>query len=158
MRVALIAVLVLMSCDAGESASSVVSTETSGMACEVARTLEVGVWGNGGSCDGEPAFVLSVDLSHTCFGWERSLSDGTTRWNSATNFRCYQERVCYTQHPASGTCDAPIGTTDKQWMAGTCVDGAMILSGSEGCPEGPAEGCPLSEKQLGSSELSCDTP
>lgn len=138
------------------SQSAVVSMQTSGPACEVAREIQVGVWGNGGACDGEPAFILTVDLSYTCFGWERSLPDGTTRWNSATNFRCYKDRVCYTQHPASGTCEAPIGTTDKEWRAGTCSAGTRVISGTEECPEAPVGGCPLSAKQQGSSDLTCN--
>lgn len=138
------------------SQSSVVSTQTSGSACEVARKIVVGVWGNGGACNGDPAFTLTVDLSYTCFGWERSLPNGTTRWNSATNFRCYKDRVCYSQHPGSGTCKAPIGTTDKEWRVGTCSAGTMIMSGAENCPEAPAGGCPLSAKQKGSQSLTCD--
>jgi hypothetical protein len=150
--------LLLSGCSAsdGDSQSTVVSTQTSGPACEGARTIEVGVWGNGGACDGDPAFILTVDLSHTCFGWERSLSDGSTRWNSATNFRCYKDRVCYTQHPATGVCEAPIGSTDKEWRVGICSAGTMIISGAEDCPEAPAEGCFLSAKQEGSQDLTCD--
>jgi len=140
------------------SQSAVVSTQISGPACDVSREVEVGVWGNGGACTGDPAFILTVDLSYTCFGWERSLPDGTTRWNSATNFRCYKDRVCYTQHPATGTCEAPIGTTDKEWRADTCSAGTMILSGTADCPEAPAEGCPSSAKQQGSQDLTCDAP
>ena len=137
--------------------SSVVSTKTSGEVCEVARTIEIGVWGTSGDCDGEPKLILTVDASRACFGWERTVGGGDTRWNSATNFRCYNDRLCYSQHPNSGSCEAPLGTTDKQWLS-SCSAGAMILSGIEDCPDAPPEGCPLSDQQEGTAGLSCDNP
>jgi hypothetical protein len=109
-------------------------------------------------CDGNPAFVLTVQTSSTCFGWERSVGDSDTRWNSPTNFRCYKDRVCYTQHPDAAACENPIGTTHKECRADTCSAGTMILSGAEDCPEAPVDGCPLSDQQEGSAKLTCDNP
>lgn len=151
---AVVIVLFFFACSSYQS--EVISTKTSGNACTNGRTIEVGVWGNGGDCEGDPAFTLTVETSSTCFGWERSVSDTETRWNSATNFRCYRDRVCFTQHPDAVACENPIGTTDKEWRADTCSAGTMILSGTEDCPDAPMEGCPLSDQQEGSTELTCD--
>jgi hypothetical protein len=140
-------------CDSEES--TVVSTQTSGEVCDDARLVEVGVWGTGGDCDGDPSFVLTVKFEKSCFGWERSLEDGSTRWNSATNLRCHRDRVCFTQHPDAETCGAPIGTTDKEWST-SCQAGTKILSGTENCPDAPSAGCPLSDTQEGSGSLECD--
>ena len=137
--------------------TTLVSTTVNGEVCETDRTFEVGVWGKGGGCDTDPAFVMVVEQSNACFGWERSVSDTETRWNSATNIVCYRDRVCYTQHPDSEDCTSEMGTTDKQWLVDDCDAGAQIVSGTEDCPEAPPEGCPLSDQQEGSMMGTCDT-
>ena len=152
-RTCLLIIAVVTGCSSYPS--EVVSSRNTGDVCSSSRLIEVGVWGNGGACEGDPAFVLSVETSTSCFGWERSVSDDETRWNSATNFRCFRDRVCYTQHPDAAACENPIGTTDKEWRAGSCSMGTMILNGTEDCPEAPPEGCPLSARQEGSTDLRC---
>jgi len=137
--------------------TELISTTVNGEVCDTDRTIEVGVWGNGGDCDTEPAFVMVVEQTNACFGWERSISATETRWNSATNIVCYRDRVCYTQHPDSEDCTSSMGTTDKQWLVDDCSMGASVISGTEDCPEAPPEGCPLSDQQEGSDLATCET-
>jgi hypothetical protein len=144
----------LGSCGQSDFQSGVVDTVSSGEICTESRTVEVGIWGNGGDCSGDPAFILEVPLTQACFGWERSLENGETRWNSATRFQCYQDRVCYSQHPDSDTCEAPLGTTDKEWRS-ECSAGTKLLSGTDDCPPAPGEGCSLSDKQVGTEGVMC---
>ncbi len=94
----------------------------------------------------------TYDTNMSCFGWEGNSAAGE---NSATNFQCYRDRLCYSQHPATLTCDGN-RFTDKEARTDACVldtenpnGGAIyakIVSGTESCPEAPAGfECPASE-------------
>lgn len=101
------------------------------------------------------------DTTQSCFSWEGNSAAGE---NSATRFQCFRDRVCYTQHPATLSCDNPT-PTNKEARTDECVldtqtpDGsraiyAKIIGGTEGCPEAPADfECPLSEPQQGTTGI-----
>jgi hypothetical protein len=93
------------------------------------------------------------DLAQTCFGWRREASP-SPRDNSATNFQCYRDRVCYTQHTRVLSCDTT--PTDKEFRTDACIkDDAgdiwlKLLSGTESCPPAPGGfSCPRSEPGQG---------
>jgi hypothetical protein len=98
------------------------------------------------------------DLSQTCFGWRRTTDTGT-RDNSATHFKCYRDRVCYTQHTKLLTCNTT--ATDKEFRTDACIKddaGAIwlkLLSGTESCPVAPTGfACPGSEPGAGTGGVS----
>lgn len=102
---------------------------------------------------GTEVMKLSYDLSQTCFGWRRNAGT-STRDNSATNFQCYRDRVCYTQSTKVLTCDN--SPTNKEFRTDACTkDDAgdiwlKLLSGTENCPAVPAGfTCPLSDPGAG---------
>ncbi len=93
----------------------------------------------------------TYDTTRSCFDWVGNSAAGE---NSATNFQCYRDRLCYTQHPATLTCDGN-RFTDKEARTDVCLldtanpNGgeiyAKIVSGTEGCPAAPAGfECPAS--------------
>ena len=100
------------------------------------------------------------DTTLSCFGWEGRSAAGE---NSATNYQCFRDRLCYTQHPRTLDCDNP-RPTNKEARTDVCIldtEGedrsiyAMIVSGTESCPEAP-EGfeCPLSDIGEGTTGIS----
>jgi hypothetical protein len=104
--------------------------------------ITVGFYGNDACEAGTELLTLTYDISQTCFGWTRSTGVGTID-NSATNFQCYRERVCYTQHPGNFTCTAG-GPADKEFRTDACTPDTgglwvRILSGTENCPEAPPD-------------------
>ena len=106
---------------------------------------------NAGSQKGQRAYNTAMD----CFSWSANGSNATE--NSATRFQCYSDRLCYTQHPNSLTCeDGGFGATDKQAKNGECVkepEGMLysqIVGGNEGCPAPPPGfECPTSAAKMG---------
>jgi hypothetical protein len=95
------------------------------------------------------------DTSLACFSW---TADGSgAEDNSATRFQCWSDRLCYTQHAGTLTCeDGTTGPTDKEAQNGVCIKEpagtlySMLLSGNEDCPD-PPDGfeCPASLAQEG---------
>ena len=90
----------------------------------------------------------------SCFSWVASGSHA--QQNSADGFQCYRDRLCYTQHPGSLTCEGGF-STDKEARVGECVKEpagrlyAQIVSGTESCPAAPAGfSCPASAPGAGS--------
>ena len=84
----------------------------------------------------------TYDLTQTCFSWAGLSSAGD---NSATNFQCYRDRVCYSQHPGTLTCDNPMAS-HKEARTDVCLLGteaptgniyALLTGGSESCPVAP---------------------
>lgn len=102
--------------------------------------------------------MRSYDTSQECFTWTAPGSSAME--NSATRFQCYQDRLCYTQHPNTLDCtDGGFGQTDKQARLAMCIkepDGqlySMLLSGTEACPPSPAGfECPTSASMVGTVE------
>jgi hypothetical protein len=83
-----------------------------------------------------------------CFSWVANGSNAQE--NSASHMQCYRDRLCYTQHPNSLTCEGGF-STHKEARVGECVKEpagrlySRIVSGTEGCPEPPAGfTCPTS--------------
>lgn len=111
----------------------------------------------------EPTRVY--DTTQACFSWEGNSAAGE---NSATRFQCFRDRLCYTQHPATLSCD--LGSpTNKEARTDECVldtqtpDGsraiyAKVIRGTENCPEAP-EGfeCPVSNLREGTSGVAACT-
>ena len=104
------------------------------------------------------------DTTQACFSWEGNSAAGL---NSATNFRCFKDRLCYTQHPATLDCNNG-SPTDKEARTDACVadtvnpDGkiiyAKIIGGTDSCPEPPAGyECPLSEPMAGTPGINACT-
>jgi hypothetical protein len=104
---------------------------------------------------GQRAYDTSLD----CFSWTAKGSNAEE--NSATRFQCYDDRLCYTQHPDTLTCaGGAIGATDKQAKNGECVKEpagqlySKIVGGNEGCPPPPAGfECPASEAGMGTDGI-----
>lgn len=102
--------------------------------------------------------MRTYDTAETCFSWVAQGSNAQE--NSASRFQCYRDRLCYTQFPNSTTCgDGGHGSTDKQAKVGECIKEpagqlyAMVLSGTEACPEAPAGfECPASAAGAGATE------
>lgn len=99
------------------------------------------------------------DTGLDCFSW--TAAGSKAKENSATRFQCYADRLCYTQHPNSHTCeDGGFGRTDKQAMLNTCLkepEGVLyskLIGGTEACPPAP-EGfeCPLSAPREGTDGI-----
>jgi hypothetical protein len=107
--------------------------------------------------------MRSYDTSKDCFSW--TAMGSSAQENSATRFRCYRDRLCYTQHPNSLTCtDGGFGRTDKQARLDVCLkepDGALyskLLSGTESCPTAPAGfECPTSASRQGTDGIAACT-
>jgi hypothetical protein len=99
------------------------------------------------------------DTSLTCFSWTAQGSNA--QQNSATRFQCYRDRLCYTQHPTSLTCEGGSkGQTDKQARTDACLkepDGVLyskIAGGTEACPAAPSGfECPSSAAQSGTAGI-----
>ena len=76
----------------------------------------------------------------SCFSWVAQGSHAQE--NSASHFQCYRDRLCYTQHPNSLTCEGGF-STDKEARVGECVKEpagrlySKILGGTESCPAAP---------------------
>ena len=93
------------------------------------------------------------DTSLACFSWVAVGSNAQE--NSATRFQCFSDRVCYTQHPDSLTCDGGLAT-DKESRTGLCLKEpagrlySMLVSGTESCPAPPLGfECPTSPPGAG---------
>ena len=106
----------------------------------------------------------TYDTTQSCFSWTGNSAAGE---NSATNFRCFRDRLCYTQHPASLSCDIS-RPTNKEAKTDECVldtsnpnGGAIyakIISGTESCPEAPAGfECPVSAGGEGTTGIAACT-
>jgi hypothetical protein len=106
--------------------------------------IVVGFYKNA-KCSGQPLAQRTMYLQN-CFSWTRAYNEGE-RDNSANNFQCYKNKVCYTQYPLtkncseqqpgltrnkqlSTQCQQEIGTGKKMW--------SKILSGTESCPKSPS--------------------
>jgi hypothetical protein len=88
------------------------------------------------------------DTAQPCFSWFAAGSNAQE--NSADHFQCFRDRLCYTQHPNSTTCEAGFATA-KEARVGECVKEpagrlyARVMSGTEACPPPPPGfDCPLS--------------
>lgn len=106
----------------------------------------------------------TYDTTQSCFSWTGNSAAGE---NSATNFQCFRDRLCYTQHPASLACDIS-RPTNKEAKTDECVldtsnpnGGAIyakIVSGTENCPEAPAGfECPVSASGEGTTGIAACT-
>src|SRR4029453_19264794 len=77
----------------------------------------------------------------SCFSWVAQGSHAQE--NSANRFQCYRDRLCYTQHPNSLTCEGGFSTA-KEARVGECLKEpagrlySKVLSGTESCPVAPA--------------------
>lgn len=115
-------------------------------ACGAVVTM--GLYGNDQCTPGTEAMLIRFNLAQDCYGWSRDSARGVVE-NSATRFRCYRDRLCYTQTPGSLTCGGR--PEDKQSRTDGCTlepQGNLwtrILDGTEGCPVAPAGfACPTS--------------
>jgi hypothetical protein len=101
----------------------------------------------------------SYDTSLECFSWTADGSNAED--NSATRFQCYSDRICYTQHAGTLTCEGgTVGPTDKQAKNAECIKEpagtlySKIVGGNEACPAPPAGfECPESAAQMGTDGL-----
>ena len=91
-------------------------------------------------CKGEPIAKRIMHLQN-CFSWTRKTETGT-RDNSANNFICHRDKICYTQYPLSKNCKAarPELTKNKFFSThcklepGSKKTWSIIKSGTEKCP------------------------
>jgi len=99
------------------------------------------------------------DTSETCFSWTATGSNAQD--NSATRFQCYDDRLCYTQHAGTLTCEGgSVGPTDKEAQNEVCIKESAgtlyskLIGGNEDCPPAP-EGfeCPSSLAQEGTDGI-----
>jgi len=107
----------------------------------------------------------TYDTTQSCFSWTGNSAAGE---NSVTNFQCFRDRLCYTQHPASLACDVSRPTNEEAKTNDCVLDTqnpngnviyARIISGTENCPE-PPDGfeCPVSEPGEGTTGINaCKT-
>lgn len=106
----------------------------------------------------------TYDTTQSCFSWSGNSAAGE---NSVTNFKCFRDRLCYTQHPRTLACDNS-RPTNKEARTDECVldtqnpnGGAIyakIISGTESCPEPPAGyECPLSAEGQGTTGIAACT-
>lgn len=107
---------------------------------------------------GQRAYDTSLD----CFSWTAQGSNAQE--NSATRFQCYNDRICYTQHPNTLTCTGGMGPTDKQAKNAECIKEpagtlySKLLSGNEGCPAPPPGfECPESSASMGTDGIEACT-
>lgn len=114
--------------------------------CSAVVTL--GLYGTDTCTPGTEVMLIRMNLANDCYGWTRTSSRGEVQ-NSATRFRCYRDRLCYTQTPTNLTCTGR--PEDKESRTDRCTLEPMgglwtrILGGTEGCPEAPAGfQCPVS--------------
>ena len=88
------------------------------------------------------------DTAQPCFSWFAAGSNAQE--NSADRFQCWRDRLCYTQHPGSMTCEAGFATA-KESRVGECLKEpagrlySRVMSGTGDCPPPPAGfQCPAS--------------
>jgi hypothetical protein len=113
-----------------------------------AAVVTVGLYGDDTCTPGRELMLIRFNLAQDCYGWSRDSNRGVVD-NSATRFRCYRDRLCYTQTPQTLACDGR--PEDKQTRTDRCTpepQGTLwtkLLSGTESCPEAPPGfECPLS--------------
>ncbi len=110
--------------------------------------VTVGLYGEDTCAPGSEVMLIRFNLAQDCYGWTRDSGRGEVE-NSATRFQCYRDRLCYTQTPRGLTCSG--SPENKQSRTNGCTlepQGGLwtrVLSGTEGCPEAPADfECPTS--------------
>lgn len=139
----------------GACGSSGDPSPSSGAGAACSTEIRIGLFSND-TCDGEPVLVVDLPLEQPCVGWDRQV-----RQNSATRFQCWRDRLCYTQYVSSFTCDASeaMRVEDKESWTHCTKDPTpniwtRILSGTEQCPEAPADfACPISGEGTGNTEV-----
>jgi hypothetical protein len=103
--------------------------------------VHIGLYSDDTCTAGKEVLTVVLDLTLECGQWSRSTGTGT-RYDSATRFQCYRDRLCYTQYPGAQCCDAGVESEDKESRT-TCLKDptpgiwTKILSGTESCPDAP---------------------
>ncbi len=100
---------------------------------------------------GKEAMYLYYDLGQACYAWWRnvdsSIADNlgdeeTERPNSAGNWQCYENVLCFTEYTANSTCGEDMMVTQKR-VTTVCMKDEntdmfiRLLGGTENCPEAP---------------------
>ena len=135
-----------------------VNTDPAGEAASACQAQVVIAFYSAAGCD--PSTEVGrrrYDTSQTCFTW--TAAGSAAQENSATRFRCYRDRLCYTQHPDSLTCGGGMAT-DKESRTDRCTKEpagrlySRIISGTGSCPPAPAGfECPASSGGQGTREV-----
>lgn len=138
----LILVASLIACSAG-GASSGGEAQHLGVPEGGAGTLvTVGFYPTDQCEAGTEAYTITYDISQTCFGWSRDAGLRGTVDNSASDFQCYADRLCYTQYTQQLTCGVGF-SEQKQASTTECIaepTGSVwsrIISGTDSCPAAP---------------------
>jgi hypothetical protein len=130
------------------------SAPTEGAADGCTNTVVLGRYPDDTCTPGTEMGTVTLDLAVSCGVWSRDSPMGT-KDDSFTRYQCYEDRLCFTVHPGSASCEVGGEDADIELMAGVCqpdknvVPGitphTKILSGLAGCPAAP-EGfaCPNS--------------
>jgi hypothetical protein len=91
---------------------------------------------------GSEVYTITFDVSQTCFGWSREGGARGTIENSASDFQCYADRLCYTQYTEQLVCGAG-HSEPKEASTVECIKEpnaevwSRIISGTEACPAVP---------------------
>jgi hypothetical protein len=124
---------------------------------ECSAKVKVGLYADDQCTDGSEVLIFTLDTALTCSGWTRPKG-ASTEDNAASRFRCYRDRLCYTQYRSTLECTTP-QKTDKESRT-TCTKDdtpniwTKILGGTEPCPEAPAGfECPRSAPNQGTEGL-----
>jgi hypothetical protein len=146
---------VTLACDGGggdsdtgsdDSGSSTVETGMLAQGCT--STIVLGRYHSDQCQPGEEFGTITLELTEPCGSWTRDAPGGT-KTDSFTRIQCYRDRLCFTVHPGSATCEPGADDADVGLMAGDCqrdksADGVSvmnnftkILGGIEDCPEPP---------------------
>jgi hypothetical protein len=106
--------------------------------------VTVGFYANDQCEAGTEAYTITYDISQACFGWTREAGVRGTVENSASDFQCYSDRLCYTQYTQQLTCGAG-HSEQKQASVTDCLPEPMgniwskVLSGTEDCAVAPSD-------------------
>lgn len=132
--------------------SEVVSTPTEYSASidpKDGAIITVGFYLDDKCTNGTEVAKIQYNISTECFGWTRNTAEGGTRDNSANNFQCYRDRVCYTQYVNSIDCMADVLEANKighnkEFTTDSCTKDtgklwSKIISGTEMCPVAPED-------------------
>ena len=120
------------------------SAPTEGAADGCTNTVVLGRYPDDTCTPGTEMGTVTLDLAVSCGVWSRDSPMGT-KDDSFTRYQCYEDRLCFTVHPGSASCEVGgVCQPDKNVVPGITPH-TKILSGLAGCPAVP-EGfaCPSS--------------
>lgn len=145
-------------CDPLPGSTPSVAAAPSDPSCSAVIVL--GLYSDDQCTPGTEVLTVTLHTSESCAAWGRSTGTDT-KYNSASRFQCFRDRLCYTQYVDTCACSADVAqrVEDKESFT-TCQKDptpdiwTRILSGTESCPEAPSGfQCPITESGMGNTQL-----